>query len=97
LLVKEYKQVMSLLKVSTDIASSIASGDPADIAKHAADLNKITVDDWDGLQKIVKRCYSLDDSAMDDMHYADVLFLFIEVVAESKNPKKKSLTPSTSA
>ena len=94
--VKEYKQVMHLLKISTDIQIAIKDSKETDITKYVTDLNMITVQDYDILEQIVMRCCEMSKETLEEMEYADVIFLFSEIMNLSRTPKKKLLKESSS-
>jgi hypothetical protein len=96
LLVKEYRQVMQTLKFLSDFASRIKSANPEDLEETAAKLNLITIDQWDFIDKVIKRCFGMTEEELDEVHNADMLFLFSELINESRTPKKKFLSPSSS-
>ena len=92
--VKEYEQVMHLLKMSNNISKAIKDQSDPDVSKFIPDLNDITVKDFDTLKEIVQRCFEIDENTIGEMEYADILYLFSEVMTVSRNPKKKLLKES---
>jgi len=94
--IKEYRQVNGVLSALADMAPVLKENDTAKLTEIMGQIQKITIENWQFMEGVVKRCWGISDAEYEEENNDRMLLLFSEVVQMSRMPKKKLLTPSSS-